>query len=1067
MSADQAPQVCLTILRATNLPAKDIGGTSDPYCIVRVKGRDDEIFKTTTKQKELNPKWEESTTLTKKIPSPFGCTIVVQVWDYDRLSRDDAMGTATFNLGPPAPAEDIFEFEVPLKCNDTDQAKIFLRLTGARPPVLLLNKKQRTSQALGAVSGSGGIEPDEGDEDTSDQSAGQEEWPAPEDKLMRPDPQSWAVFFLVLSLLIAVFFSGIPLSCVRPPPNRPNVSECAGITDKQGRIDLDMPSFCWTGCMQIDDMAQMVLLALALGAQSFVVIMNADRFMDWLRVSFYVDLWDFSEWTREGALDDVDAGEDPEHPGDEQVKQGLGRFMKFMRRPMENRLKKTLLHKARGMVENSSKSVATRLSSARSVNIFVKLCIFLSWLNVVSEIFFNFSMNTVFFKCQEKDKSLSDSEQHRFGEHLQYNVLFAHIAEAVFLLIAAACVFRARWACHLVVKPVCCHSASPAQRLRAHFKVQGKTFADLPKIVPILEGGFPEDDLLPLSIMEGQHLVGISYDGILYEKADLVWLMGFGDGPERGDELMSLELEDSKEVTLLFKRGGRDLMSYFINFWKMANNPDRGISIALHGMAGVAMVVASLSCWTCVAGINVLKDANLTVSSVDKRLMLLGACGRFGGVGNVTFLAGNGLLVSVAMQLMIMFLYDEKKVDIEEHPNPQLTATLLDVRKNKGLDLERFEEAEAEMAEVELAESGKENKGPDASKRKQDRDCAFAMCYVWVEGKSSKVVNTTVRSFKLDEKALAERARWTRSPKPRKVRLVRKSAARRQQMIKGLPGDYGPPTICIEILDEQGQKRSATAYTLDKIVDSSRQISPGISPTKQKGNSKEGVANLEGGDPDSSEVGYQQIVPATFVAGFCHADVNLGPKYAWETMSQTLALVATILACMDQGFFWLGSQSGSLHSCKDVKNEATCLSMNGDDLDFGNVDFHAFRPRPQEDRPVDFRASVGPWLSIVATVMAAFGLLALRVAAETKRVERPRTVGTTMGQYCQALCNGVKLATGIVTWACGSLKQGFRNTSCWRRRQFSRQFTVSPPGTPLDGYSKLPDQPLSSSQIIP
>jgi len=290
---------------------------------------------------------------------------------------------------------------------------------------------------------------------------------------------------------------------------------------------------------------------------------------------------------------------------------------------------------------------------------------------------------------------------------------------------------------------------------------------------------------------------------------------------------------------------------------------------------------------------------------------------------------------------------------------------------------------------------------------------------------------------------------------------VRKSAARRKQMIKGLPGDYGPPTICIEVLDEQGRKTLLAENTLEKTLESAS-MGDG-NPQHPGGLGSMSPKQYASNPADSSEAGCQQIVPAEFIAGFCYADVNLGPKLAWETMSQTLALVAMILAGMDIGFFVLAPHSATLGACRDVKNEATCSSgeISGEDSGYGMLTFQNNMLRPTEGRPMDFRSSIGPCLNLAATVMAAVGLLALRVAAETRRVERPRSLRTTIRQYFQALCNGVLLATDVVKWACGSLYGGFRNTSFWRRRQFSRQFTV-PPETPIEGYSQLPSRPLIS-----
>lgn len=54
----QQRMVKITIIDGTNLLAKDIGGTSDPYCRVKCCGV--ELFKTKVVKKDLNPKWNES-----------------------------------------------------------------------------------------------------------------------------------------------------------------------------------------------------------------------------------------------------------------------------------------------------------------------------------------------------------------------------------------------------------------------------------------------------------------------------------------------------------------------------------------------------------------------------------------------------------------------------------------------------------------------------------------------------------------------------------------------------------------------------------------------------------------------------------------------------------------------------------------------------------------------------------------------------------------------------------------------------------------------------------------------
>ncbi|XP_073766095.1 rasGAP-activating-like protein 1 [Danio rerio] len=75
------------IVEGKNLPAKDVSGTSDPYCIVKV---DNEVVaRTATVWKNLNPFWGEEYTL--HLPMGFH-TLTVYVMDEDTIGHDDVIG---------------------------------------------------------------------------------------------------------------------------------------------------------------------------------------------------------------------------------------------------------------------------------------------------------------------------------------------------------------------------------------------------------------------------------------------------------------------------------------------------------------------------------------------------------------------------------------------------------------------------------------------------------------------------------------------------------------------------------------------------------------------------------------------------------------------------------------------------------------------------------------------------------------------------------------------------------------------------------------------------------------
>nr|XP_021334215.1 rasGAP-activating-like protein 1 [Danio rerio] len=75
------------IVEGKNLPAKDVSGTSDPYCIVKV---DNEVVaRTATVWKNLNPFWGEEYTL--HLPMGFH-TLTFYVMDEDTIGHDDVIG---------------------------------------------------------------------------------------------------------------------------------------------------------------------------------------------------------------------------------------------------------------------------------------------------------------------------------------------------------------------------------------------------------------------------------------------------------------------------------------------------------------------------------------------------------------------------------------------------------------------------------------------------------------------------------------------------------------------------------------------------------------------------------------------------------------------------------------------------------------------------------------------------------------------------------------------------------------------------------------------------------------
>ncbi|XP_041666764.1 multiple C2 and transmembrane domain-containing protein 1-like isoform X2 [Cheilinus undulatus] len=83
----------IELKRGNNLAVRDRGGTSDPYVKFKLSGK--EVFRSKTIHKNLNPVWEEKTTL---ILDCLSEPLYVKVFDYDFGLQDDFMGSAHLYL---------------------------------------------------------------------------------------------------------------------------------------------------------------------------------------------------------------------------------------------------------------------------------------------------------------------------------------------------------------------------------------------------------------------------------------------------------------------------------------------------------------------------------------------------------------------------------------------------------------------------------------------------------------------------------------------------------------------------------------------------------------------------------------------------------------------------------------------------------------------------------------------------------------------------------------------------------------------------------------------------------
>ncbi|CAG08772.1 unnamed protein product, partial [Tetraodon nigroviridis] len=95
-----ANTITVNIIKARNLKAMDIGGTSDPYVKVWLMHKDKRVEKkkTVTMKRCLNPVFNESFPFDVPAHVLRETTIIITVMDKDRLSRNDVIGKANLPI---------------------------------------------------------------------------------------------------------------------------------------------------------------------------------------------------------------------------------------------------------------------------------------------------------------------------------------------------------------------------------------------------------------------------------------------------------------------------------------------------------------------------------------------------------------------------------------------------------------------------------------------------------------------------------------------------------------------------------------------------------------------------------------------------------------------------------------------------------------------------------------------------------------------------------------------------------------------------------------------------------
>ncbi|XP_048356285.1 synaptotagmin-1 isoform X2 [Sphaerodactylus townsendi] len=88
----QNNQLLVGIIQAAELPALDMGGTSDPYVKVYLLPDKKKKYETKVHRKTLNPVFNEQFTFKVPYSELGGKTLVMSVYDFDRFSKHDIIG---------------------------------------------------------------------------------------------------------------------------------------------------------------------------------------------------------------------------------------------------------------------------------------------------------------------------------------------------------------------------------------------------------------------------------------------------------------------------------------------------------------------------------------------------------------------------------------------------------------------------------------------------------------------------------------------------------------------------------------------------------------------------------------------------------------------------------------------------------------------------------------------------------------------------------------------------------------------------------------------------------------
>ncbi len=159
----QKQDLTIGVLQATDLPAMDMGGTSDPYVKCYIMPDKKKKFETKVHRKTLNPVFNESFVFKNiQYGDLSGRTLTFAIYDFDRFSRHDQIGEVHVPLGQVDLGKVVQEWrEVEPPAGESDKenklGEICFSLryvpTAGKLTVVILEAKNLKKMDVGGLSG--------------------------------------------------------------------------------------------------------------------------------------------------------------------------------------------------------------------------------------------------------------------------------------------------------------------------------------------------------------------------------------------------------------------------------------------------------------------------------------------------------------------------------------------------------------------------------------------------------------------------------------------------------------------------------------------------------------------------------------------------------------------------------------------------------------------------------------------------------------------------------------------------------------------------------------------------